>query len=830
MSVSYTIDGVVYNRSGTAGNPGGSIPTGGTAVPPTPTPTGNAQSNVPQGGSLGYTTSGGQQMNYIPGTGQYVPAGQTGAPPPTPPPPAQNTSGNIYGVQNSQNTGAALPGSTPTVPYEQASQNLNKGGLTGNALQDAQNALKAKYQGFVASKGGSAAPDTGADARSAISSYNQNQPPPPPTQADPVTEAIAGAITQYQNDVSSLNGYEGTVQSIASYQNQVSSQLGIPELQTQDMNIKTIMSGSEDDIRSEISSTGGTATESQVEAMAVTRNKVLVKQATNIENQLSIAQNSLQMSVSAFQGDQANALTSFKDKVSNDSNILSVYQSIQQNNASNLNRIVSNTGYSGLAKVLLASDPSGTSLTSAEGALGLPAGSLTNPTSLSALETYREQTIGQADTRLQETYGITPDQVNSLGGTDSGIQATDGGSFAQFPSMQAGLQAAQQLITSPSYSSLSVNDALLRWSGGGYGSEITSLPATAVIGDLNPNQLTKLVNDMSVAEGGRNAAGYRVNNPLDIKYVASAPAVGTTGNPGIDTTTPGYTSVVVPSTGGLTQAALDQAALQYSLTGTLPAGGRSNTGAGLQQSQAIKNRAAELNSGGNIAANKANLSALSTSLTAQTTYKNNIQQSLTKAESGFNQLMTAFSGSGIDPSQSTVANSSLNSVASKFTGGNLFAYQAGLAEISADYAQVFARNGITSVATQSKANDILNGNISFKDLQAVQQELQAQGKTAVDSAGNQISSIQNQINGIISPNSNTPSTNSGASNSSGNSVNFVHGNMVINSSSGEKTYIVGQTFSIGGLTLMLKADGTLVDTKGNTGIYTIDPDGNINKK
>lgn len=679
------------------------------------------------------------------------------------------------------------------------------------ATAAANTALKNKYAGFVAAKGKSEAASTGSQASSAITSYSANLPVAP--TLDPVTEAVAGAVTQYQTDVQNLNGFEGTMQSITSYQNQVSAQLGIPQLQAEDLNIKTVMSGSEDDIRAEITSAGGFATESQVEGLTATRNNVLVKQATNIENQLSIAQGNLSTAVSSFSGDQSNALNALKDKVNNDSATLSIYQGIQSNNTSNLNKLVSNVGYTALAKMLSTSDPTGASLTAAEGALGLPSGTLSNPTSLASLDTYREQTISQADTRLSETYGITPDQVNSLGGTDSGIKATDGGTFAQFPSMQAGIQAAQSLLMSSTYSGLSVEDAMRKWSFNSYGAEITKIPATATISSLSSTQLSQLINDMTAREGGNLAAGYRVNNPLDIKYVASsAPATGVTGSPIINTNSPGYTTAIVPNTGGNTQAAIDQAAMQYAISGTLPTGGRGGTGAALQFADAVRARAGEMDAGGNIQGNKAQLSALSTSLTAQTTYKNSIQQALTKAEGGFSQLMTAFSGSGIDPNESTVANASLNSITSNLTGGSIFAYKAGLAEISADYSQVFARNGQTSVATQNKAADILNGNISFSDLKQVQTELQAQGNTALTSATNQISTIQSGINSIISP-GNTPAPTP--------DVSFANGTLNFNGQS----IAVGGTMTGGGVTLTLLSDGNLSGSDGNT--YQPDADGEL---
>lgn len=704
-------------------------------------------------------------------------------------------------------TSTPQPGSPTIQPTTQPSTTQPSTAPSGSTVPISPTA--AKYQAtFNAGAPSGANLDSSGSARAAVDAVSTAVAPPLPNNNPDVTQTVNDHVAAVQSDVANLTSYESTMQSVTSYQNEIASALGIPDLQAEDMNIKNVMNGSEDDIRSEISSTGGFATESQVEALTATRNKVLIKQATDIENSLSNAQNSLSMAVSSFSADQTTAVSSLKDKINNDSTVLGIYQGIQSNNISNAKWMVSQMGYTQYAATLNAADPTGATTAAAETYLNLPTGTLTNPDALSELDTYREQSLSNANTRLQQTYGLTADQIDSLGGGDSGIQANDGGSFASFPSMEAGMQAAQSLLTSSSYSELSVNDALQKWSGGGYGSEITKIPGTATISSLSPDQITTLLGDMTTAEGGQSAAGYRVNNPLDIKYVASStPAIGTTGSSTINTSSPGYTSAIVGQT-GITQARIDQLALQAATGQNLTTRGGLNKFA----LNAINNRSAELNSGGNISTNKAQLTALSTSLTAQTTYKNNIQQSLNKAEGGFNQLMTAFSGSGIDPSESTVQNSTVNKIAANLTGGQLFAYNAGLQEISADYAQVFSRNGVTSVATQTKATDILNGNISFKDLAQVQTELKAQGDIAVSSASDQITSLTGQINNIVSP---------GAEPASTADVSFGNGTL---SFYGQET-AVGGSFTINGTSFTVMSNGNLKGSDGKT--YQTGPDGEL---
>lgn len=92
---------------------------------------------------------------------------------------------------------------------------------------------------------------------------------------------------------------------------------------------------------------------------------------------------------------------------------------------------------------------------------------------------------------------------NELGGTDSGIQAQDGGSFAYFQSPQDGLNAAIKLLQSPTYNTLTVDQAMRKWSNGGYGAEVApDLPPQTKVGDLGQDDMMSLVTDMAQRESG----------------------------------------------------------------------------------------------------------------------------------------------------------------------------------------------------------------------------------------------------------------------------------------------------------------------------------------
>lgn len=91
----------------------------------------------------------------------------------------------------------------------------------------------------------------------------------------------------------------------------------------------------------------------------------------------------------------------------------------------------------------------------------------------------------------------------SLGGQDSGISAQDGGTFASFDTPASGLQAAVNLLQSSTYSNLTVDQAMKKWSNNGYGAEVSpTIDGSQKMSDLSSDQLNQLVSDMATRESG----------------------------------------------------------------------------------------------------------------------------------------------------------------------------------------------------------------------------------------------------------------------------------------------------------------------------------------
>ena len=93
-------------------------------------------------------------------------------------------------------------------------------------------------------------------------------------------------------------------------------------------------------------------------------------------------------------------------------------------------------------------------------------------------------------------------------GAKQGSNATDGGTFATFQSVEQGWQAAKDLISSKNYKDLSLEQALRRWSGQGYGVEklknvlnFTPMWINKKTGEMNEDELNELLSAMVKLEG-----------------------------------------------------------------------------------------------------------------------------------------------------------------------------------------------------------------------------------------------------------------------------------------------------------------------------------------
>jgi hypothetical protein len=255
-----------------------------------------------------------------------------------------------------------------------------------------------KYQQTLQNLNGqkTPAPDNAGQARMAIA---KAAPPSPTPEYKPTPQFMQyGDPVMMQFIETALGQSQQIAQSgnlVKSIQAQFSSQ--IAGLNTEEMNIKRMMDGTDDDIRQEISKAGGFATESQIQALASNRNKDLIRQYNNIEIQKQGLQQQMSSQVQLAELDRQYA----KDRYDNTMQAYTMYEKIQSNSNSSIDKLVGNVGYAGLAAAYNF-DPYALSL--AETNLSLPQGSLSDPRYGAMLDSLssKETKMNPLDKRLKE--------------------------------------------------------------------------------------------------------------------------------------------------------------------------------------------------------------------------------------------------------------------------------------------------------------------------------------------------------------------------------------------------------------------------------------------
>lgn len=223
---------------------------------------------------------------------------------------------------------------------------------------------------------------------------------PVPTSAGAAAAAIKGVavpkepVSQLQGIFDQNEGLTGVMdlykdffqpakqrESLTKEYDRLAKQSGIEGIDTELINMKNVIDGSEDDIRNEITKAGGFATESQVQALTLGRNKQLVKNYNTLLETKNAAEKHLDTMMQLSAKDREMAQQDLSTKMNFAFQIADYQQNMQTNAAAQLNKIVDNVGYSGLQK-MTANDPYYTSLV--EKTLGLGNGGLANAAAMPA--------------------------------------------------------------------------------------------------------------------------------------------------------------------------------------------------------------------------------------------------------------------------------------------------------------------------------------------------------------------------------------------------------------------------------------------------------------
>lgn len=381
---------------------------------------------------------------YAPGATQTAVTGQTPTAP-VAPPPQTNVTVNTSPVAPTTSQNAPTATQTTTSPStqsptqngsvvdllnstgqdssfasrQQLAQQYGIQGYTGTAAQNTD--LAKKYTDAFAAKQGTAAPQTGAQASSALDThFQQNAPgetPQDPTKAFMDSFASLNPVeANIYQQLSKVFSSTQTQQSLSDVFNQAGEtfdkQTGVtsPDLKLADIN--KIMSGTESDIRDEITMAGGSATASQVAAMTGARNKTLLTQASYLTDVLNARNDYIDHIVSLTQADRAQASKDLDQKLGIANTLVTMSENMQNAAKDNLNNVVQSQGYGGLYAALQG-NPAG--ISQAEQMLGLGSGGLKNLANytkpLTTEETLRNQNLTLQNQKLNQ-------DLNGTGGAD----------------------------------------------------------------------------------------------------------------------------------------------------------------------------------------------------------------------------------------------------------------------------------------------------------------------------------------------------------------------------------------------------------------------------
>lgn len=148
---------------------------------------------------------------------------------------------------------------------------------------------------------------------------------------------------------------------------------GIQGIDTQLLNMRNVMNGTEDDIRNEITKAGGFGTESQVMALTNARNKQLIQNYNNLQATRDSKQQYLDTMMNLTEKDRAAASQAFDTKMNFDSKMYELSQQMKNNAIDSLNRTAKTIGWDGIFNATQGNTQLQAQI---ERAYGLPAGGL----------------------------------------------------------------------------------------------------------------------------------------------------------------------------------------------------------------------------------------------------------------------------------------------------------------------------------------------------------------------------------------------------------------------------------------------------------------------
>lgn len=272
----------------------------------------------------------------------------------------------------------------------------------GSASQNQE--LAKKFLDAFNAKKGTQAPQSGADARGALSNYFDEQNGTPVDPQKSFIDAFAGMNpieNQLYTMLSQLSSPQSNQQTFSQLYAEEMAKSGIPALSEDLAQVMADIDMTEDNIREELSRGGGVVLESQVRGIAAARSKALLVKANQLQNIINSRRDYVDQIVSLTKADREQASEDFDRKIGLTKMMYDITTQMQDRARENYQSVIKDIGYDGLVD----SVKSPAELTRIASALGM------SPQTLLQLST--QKTSAQRAQELEQlNYNLSVDKFN----------------------------------------------------------------------------------------------------------------------------------------------------------------------------------------------------------------------------------------------------------------------------------------------------------------------------------------------------------------------------------------------------------------------------------
>src|SRR3990167_9250609 len=313
---------------------------------------------------------------------------------------------NAQQIEQQIDTSRPSPGSVNAQPFTQGGGAIGAGGGAGTQ----GGALASKYeQGFQAANaslggaGGGAGGISGAQGSALVNQYsptNSNNLASTFVKTDPYIE---GLVSAWQNFINPANQRA----SLADTYNTMLKDSGIQALDMELLNMKNVIEGSEEDLRTEITKAGGFATNSQILALTNARNKQLIKNYNTLLDTRNAKEKYLETDIQLEQSDRQSADQRFESAFRMGLQIANYRQQMQTNARNQMQFLVQNLGFDGLYD---ATGGDQFTMELVENTLGIPRGGLLSTANRAKQAKLQAQQEAQLDLQLKQQQLKTPEE------------------------------------------------------------------------------------------------------------------------------------------------------------------------------------------------------------------------------------------------------------------------------------------------------------------------------------------------------------------------------------------------------------------------------------